>query len=156
MGNELEYWQNYFDSAQVKMLGENYAAIRKHVRQLKAAGMRERTLVNHYQFLTQFGVWCKVPFERLTEDDILDFCEYLDKQVYKGKNNPQKYKEGTKYVKLATVKAFLKGINNEAAKAIAIKPQQSRKLPEDLLTQPDIEALLNNCGNNRDRALIEK
>ncbi len=145
MGNELEYWADYFERAKTNMLIENYDAIRKHIRQLKAKGMRERTLVNHYQFLTHFGIWCKAPFKNLTEEEILDYCEVLDKQ---------KYKEGTKYVKLATIKAFLKNINNEATKAITIKPQKSKKLPEDLLTQQDIETLLKNCGNNRDRALI--
>jgi Site-specific recombinase XerD len=145
MGNELNYWQDYFENSKPDMLSENFKFIQGHMRRMKARGMRDRTLVNHYQFLTHFGSWCKIAFTELTEDELLDYSELLDKQ---------KYKAGTKYVKLATIKAFLKGINPDAAKTIIAKPHRNKKLPEDLLTQKDIEALLDNCGNNRDRALI--
>lgn len=143
MGNYLIYWVKYFENSKSDMLPENFNLIQGHMRKMRARGMKERTLVNHYQFLTQFGTWCKIPFTELNEDTMLEYSESLDK-----------YKPGTKYVKLATVKAFLREINPEATKAIIIKPQRNQKLPEDLLTKEDIEALLNNCENTRDRALI--
>jgi integrase/recombinase XerD len=158
MTTGLDYWTDYFEKTE--MLPENHKMIKDHIRRIKAAGMSERTLLNHLQTLIQFGGWCKVLFTNLNENDILDYSDYLDtiKFAFGYKiNKPKavrKYKAGTKYAKLATVKAFLKGLNSEAAAAIKIKMQHNRKLPEDLLTQKDVENLLNNCMNNRDRALI--
>ncbi|MGA9189087.1 MAG: hypothetical protein WB014_11175, partial [Methanosarcina sp.] len=90
----------------------------------------------------------------MDENDLLEYSEFLDKQTYTVKKKPRKYKIGTKYAKLATVKTFLNEINPEAVKAITIKSQSTKKLPEDLMTKEDIEALLDNCPNARDRALI--
>jgi len=158
--NELDYWIEYFEKSEKEILSENFNLIKIHIRKMKAANMRDQTLVNHYQSLTQFGKWCKIPFTELSENDMLDYSDWLDKQTYSPKyilNKPRKakkYSDGTKYAKQATVKAFLKQINKDAAAAIKIKPSHTRKLPEDLLTKEDIEALLDNCPNSRDRALI--
>jgi integrase/recombinase XerD len=116
--------------------------------------MRNQTLSNHYQSLTQFGVWCKKPFTELSEDDLLDYDEFLSKYTFIFKGKPKKYSEGTKYTKFATVKAFLRELKIDAVTAITAKPQSMKKLPEDLLTKEEIEALINNCHNTRDRTII--
>ena len=127
---------------------------------MKASKMREQTIVNHYGALIQFGKWCKIPFASLSENDMLDYSEWLDEVKYEVKyrdHKPtklKKYSDGTKYSKLATIKAFLRAINKDATSAITIKPSSTKKLPEDLLTKEDIEALLDNCPTARDRALI--
>ncbi|RPJ79504.1 MAG: hypothetical protein EHM20_01210 [Alphaproteobacteria bacterium] len=85
---------------------------------MRAANRREHTLANHYQSLTQFGKWCTVPFTELSETDMFDFFDWLDKQTYSlgrpankpKKENIKKYSDGTKYAKLATIKAFLKNV----------------------------------------------
>jgi len=152
--NELDYWTNIFEESEGKMLPENFKLIKAHTRKLKASNMRERTIVNHLQALTQFSTWCKVPFTELSDEDMLNYCEWLDRFTFTFKGKPKKYTEGTKYMRLATVKAFLNRINKETAESITIRQQHNRKLPEDLLTREDIEALLNACHTARDRALI--
>ena len=162
MTNELEYWAGYFESSEDKMLKVNFNSIKSHVRKMKAMNRRDKTLMNHYQTLTQFGKWCKVPFTELGENEMLDYFDWIDRQTFSPRytvNKPtkesvKKYSDGTKYAKLATIKAFLKNINKEASAAITIKPSSTRKLPEDMLTREEIEALLDNCPNSRDRALI--
>jgi hypothetical protein len=64
-------------------------------------------------------------------------------KTFQTKGKTKKYSNGTKYIRLAIVKEFLKNVNKEAASAITIKQQFNRKLPEDLLTKEDIEILLN-------------
>lgn len=108
--------------------------------------------MNYYQCLTQFGKWCTKSFIDLTPDDLLDYSEWLDKQTYGP--STKKYSQGTKYVKQATVKTFLKNINPIASASITPKSESSRKLPEDLLTREEVEALIDNCTNSCDRALI--
>jgi integrase len=154
MTNELDYWTNIFEESKGKMLPENFISIKMHIRKLKASNMRERTIVNHLQALTQFAVWCKVPFTELSEDRILDYCDWLDKVTFAYNGNPKKYTDGTKYMRLSTVRAFLKNVNKVASEAITVRQKYNRKLPEDLLTKEDIEALLNACHTARDRALI--
>ena len=82
MTTAIEYWSEYFEKSEKDMLPENFKAIKAHIRKMKSSGMREKTLVNHYQTLTQFAKLCKVPFVTLTEDDMLDFSDWLDKQTY--------------------------------------------------------------------------
>ena len=162
MGNDLEYWVNYFEKFKPEILPDNYNNIKEHIRKIKTAGMSEQTIVNHYQALSQFGKWCKKPFVKINESDILDFRDWLEIQTFTPRctvNKPKKvnekhYSEGTIYMKLATVKAFLKNINPSAAGIIRVKPKSKKKLPEDILNKDEIERLLNNAPNARDRALV--
>ena len=160
MGTNLDYWESYFNSFKKDMLPGNYKLIVDHIRRLKAASRREQTIVNHYLMLTQFAVWCKVSFTALTEDDLLDYSEYLNKQVYtaqcrfKKPGKGKRYSAGTRYAKLAVLKAFLRELKVEAVTAITAKPAKGQKLPEDLLTKEEVEALINNAPTERDRALI--
>lgn len=168
MTYQQDYWIEYFEKAKNEILPENFEHIKNHIRRMKAADMRERTLANHYEVLTNFGKWCKKPFTALTPDDMLDYSDWLDRQACapagrkkKELTNTEakaakikKLSAGTKYARQATVKAFLKNINTEAATAIKAKMTHARKLPEDLLTKEDIEALLDFCPNARDRSLI--
>lgn len=161
MGTGLEYWENYFDKHKAEILPENVRSITTHIRKMKAASRHEHTITNHYQALTQFGIWCgEKTFTKLTEEDLLDYADWLDRQNYAAptrKSLPKKGRklsQGTKYTKLATVKTLLKELNVPAVSAINIKPQLSRKLPEDLLTKNDIDALIDAAPNTRDRALI--
>jgi integrase/recombinase XerD len=154
MTNSLDYWTNFFEKSESKMLPENFKAIKGHIRKTNAAKMREMTIVNHLQTLTQFGTWCKVPFSDLNEDVMLDYCEWLDRFIFHSNGKPKKYSESSKYMKMSTVKAFLQNVNKNAANVLNAKPLHRRKLPEDILTKEDIEALLNTCQNARDRALI--
>lgn len=154
------FWVEKFEKSESEMLPENFSAIKSHIRKMKASKMREQTIVNHYAALIQFGKWCKVPFTSLTEEDMLDYSDLLDKVKYEVKYRDHKptkvkqYSDGTKYSKLATVKAFLRPLNEEATKAITIKSSSAKKLPEDLLSKEDIEALLDHCPTARDRALV--
>lgn len=154
MGNEVDYWLEYLEKSKPEMLPENYDLIRRHIRKMRSAKMREATISNHLQVLTQFATWCKTPFNALSDDDILSFSEWLDRQTFTKGKKKKKYSEGTKYIKLATIKAFLRELKISAASAITMRPVKHKKLPEDLLTQEEVEALLNECRNTRDRALI--
>jgi integrase len=155
MSSDLKYWTEYFEKSKNEMLNVNFEFIRSHVRKMRAANRRESTFVTHYQHLTKFGVWCKKPFTELTQNDMLDYFDFInDKIITVIKDKPHTYKESTKYTILATVKAFLKDINNEASKALTLKPTHARRLPEDLLTKEEVEAMLDNCLNSRDRALL--
>lgn len=154
MGNDLNYWIEYFEKSAPNMLPANFKSVREYIRRKKAKNVREQTLANQLLTLTQFGTWCRRLFLELDENDLLEYSEFLDRQTYMVKKKPRKYKVGTKYAKLATVKAFLKEINPEAVKSITIKSQSTKKLPEDLMNKEEIENLLDNCPNARDRALI--
>jgi len=161
MGSGLEYWEIYFEKHKAEISPANVKLIVAHIRKMKAASRHDHTITNHYQALTQFGVWCgDKQFSELIEDDLLDYSDWLDRQYYIApttKNQPKKgkkYSQGTKYQKLATIKAFLKELQIPAVRAINIKPQLNQKLPEDLLTKNDIDALIDAAPNTRDRALI--
>lgn len=154
MGNKVDYWLEYFEKSKPEMLPENYDLIRGHIRKMRSANMREATISNHLQVLTQFATWCMTPFNALCDDDILDFSEWLDRQTFTKGKRKKKYSEGSKYIKLAIIKAFLKELKVSAASAITMKPAKCGKLPEDLITQEEVEALLNECRNTRDRAII--
>jgi integrase len=136
------------------MLPENFKAIKGHIRKMNAANMRETTVVNHIKSLIQFGTWCPVLFSSLDEEAMLDYRDFIDRVTFESKGEQKKYKESSKYMKLATVKAFLQKINKSAANALTMKPAHNRKLPEDLLTREEVEALINACQNARDRAMI--
>jgi hypothetical protein len=82
MVGDLDYWIDYFDKSANDMLPENFSLIKNHIRKMKAAKRSDQTLINHYQALTQFGKWCKIPFTKLTEDNILDYSDFLDRQTY--------------------------------------------------------------------------
>lgn len=161
MGSGLEYWETYFEKHKAEISPDNVKLIVSHIRKMKAASRHEHTITNHYQALTQFGVWCgDKQFTQLIEDELLEYSEWLDRQIYITptiKNPPKKgkkYSQGTKYQKLATIKSFLKELQIPAVRAINIKPQLNQKLPEDLLTKNDIDALLDAAPNARDRALV--
>ena len=154
MTNDLDYWTKAFEESEGKILPENFKLIKTHIRKHRASNMRDRTIVNHLLALIQFGTWCKVPVMELNGEDILNYCESLDRLTFTFKGKPKKYSDATKITRLVIVKAFLRKINKEAAESITIKQNHARKLPEDLLTREDIEALLNASYTARDRALI--
>lgn len=129
--------------------------LQRHFRKIaNNAKLSDRTRENHYITLTRFGKWCKKPFGELTEDDILDYCEYLanSKRIVKGKQ--VKYNASTLYYYKSGLKRLLKDIKPELCKSLEIKTVSKIKAPSDMLTEEEIEKLLDACLNARDRALI--
>lgn len=150
--SKFEYWSRRMEEAENLILPGNYRHLKRHIRKLEANGSSERTRANHLYTLIPFLTWCKTAVESLIEDDILDYCEYLGKQVYEQNGVKKKYTSATLYTHKSAIKSFLGTINAEASKAIKLKLAR-RALPE-ILDESDILKMISACRNSRDRALI--
>jgi integrase len=98
--------------------------------------------------------WCKKDFKDLCKDDM---------KVLVSKINSRDYTENTKMDYRLTLKTFFRfirgiearGVYPEEVRWIPINTGGShKKLPEDLLTQEDVESMINHAEHPRDKAFI--
>ena len=151
----LDRLKEVFAEEKDKYLPENYEMLKKHFRKINAnAKLTARTKENHYITLARFGQWCKIPFLEVTEDDILDYCDCLGSFTREVKGKKVKYNESTLYFYKSGLRRYLKDIKPELCKCLEIKTVSKVKAPSDMLTEEEIQKLIDCCLNARDRAFI--
>jgi hypothetical protein len=62
MPNTTGYWEKQFEKNKDKMLPENVESLDGFFNKMSACKTKERTIVNYYQTLIPFSIWCKLPF----------------------------------------------------------------------------------------------
>lgn len=142
---------------------ENLIIINKFLRRV-AYKVKDRTLGTNYATLIIFSRWCKIPFNELTEDDILDFLGELKKHTFKRGAEDKKYSPHTIHMHKIIVKKFLTWYEDipekEKMKIIEILKEKTpestheNKKRKNLLTANEVETLIEACQNSRDRAMI--
>jgi integrase len=113
----------------------------EYLQRLEDDGLSKRTLDNNIFILKPFIKW-------------LDGQEITDKMVlaYLRSLKPKNYSDSTLYQYRAVLKKFLSTISPEQARNIKLKVK--RKEPPIILSQKEIEQLIDACRNPRDKALI--
>jgi integrase/recombinase XerD len=139
---EFMFWMKKLDEVEPLILPENYTLFYDHITDITET-VKKRTVINHIVILIPFSKWCQKPLKELTKRDMGQYFA-----TFNGKA------DSTIRVNKATVRNFLNNINQEVAGTIKTKRHKSKTSPDDLLTDGDIEALINAAPTNRDRALI--
>ncbi len=152
--DNLDYFREMLERNKDNILPENFRILKAHFRKITSDGIRDKTIINHYQTLISFGKWCKLPFVSLTEDDMYSYCEALERHTFSVGGKTKKYAPSTIYYYKSFVKRFLKDVNPTASNTLVLKRKNSKKLPEDILTKQDVEALLQVAPSARDRAVV--
>lgn len=113
----------------------------EYLQRLEDEGLSKRTIDNNIFILKPFVSW--LGDREVTDKAVLEYLRAL---------KPKKYSDSTLYQYRAVLKKFLSTINPEQARNIKLKVK--KKEPPIILTQAEVEQLIDACRNPRDRALI--
>ena len=136
------------------ILQENKKAILKFVDYLRSENISISRITRYFNDLKKLDSLLKKPFEKANKDDI--------RRVVAEVNNLSLSEASKKEVKILIRKlyCFLRGIEKkgeypEEVKWISLNmPSNHKKLPEELLTEQEIQETIRACSNIRDKALI--
>lgn len=124
----------------------NLNSILQYIRHRKNEGWSDNTLANDLKALIEFSRMINKTFEKVSPDDLYGFFDGLGSRV--SFSSVKLYK-----AKLRIFFRFIK--RNDLADICISKNQKSKeKLPDDLLTQEDVEKLITAASNLRDKAFI--
>lgn len=118
--------------------GENLA---EYLQGLEDNGRSKRTIDNNVFILKPFIKWLNG--REVTDKTVLEYLRFL---------KPRNYTDSTLYQYRAVLKKYLSTFSPEQARNIKLKVK--RKEPPIILTQAEIEQLIEACRNPRDKALI--
>jgi Site-specific recombinase XerD len=113
----------------------------EYLQRLEDDGLSKRTLDNNIFILKPFIKW--LDGQEITDKTVLAYLRSL---------KPKNYSDSTLYQYRAVLKKFLSTINPEQARNLKLKVK--RKEPPIILSQSEIEKLIDACRNPRDKALI--
>ncbi len=113
----------------------------EYLQRLEDDGLSKRTLDNNIFILKPFIKW--LDGQDITDKTVLAYLRSL---------KPKNYSDSTMYQYKAVLKKFLSTMSPEQARNIKLKVK--RKEPPIILTQAEIEQLIEASRNPRDRALI--
>jgi len=119
----------------------NELIFNEYLQRLEDDGLSKRTLDNNIFILKPFIKW--LDGQEITDKTVLAYLRSL---------KPKNYSDSTLYQYKAVLKKFLSTISPEGARSIKLKVK--RKEPPIILSQKEIEQLIEACRNPRDRALI--
>jgi len=134
----------------------NQKILKDYLRKCKADGLKEATTATAEATLTPFIDWCgEKDLQAFTPDDIYDYLDFIDNYKRTTKAGKViKYSPGTKQRIKMVLKKFLGYINPDLGAVIKLRRLKNGKIPENILTQDEIEKLIEACRNNRDRAIV--
>lgn len=111
--------------------------------------------------LRHLAIWLGKDFEAATKEDIKGLIGRIERQTFKKRGIDVPYQESTKRDLRITIRKLYKWIRDSEEYPDEVKWIKSTgrkcervRLPEDMLSEDDIEKLLNHSGNSRDRAFI--
>ena len=154
MDNTLYNWDNQLKTLEMKISKET--GISKHNKeQIKAferylfleRNLKPVRVVGYLHKLKIITTWLdKQECTTATKEDILDIIEHI---------NTNGYEEWTKHGYKIAVKVFWRWLGKEALISwIKTGKPNRQKLPEELLTPEEVQSMIEEAPNPRDRALI--
>ncbi len=132
----------------------NRKAILRFIEDCKARTISKARIDFYLNRLSRLAEWCDKPFDALTKDDVKKLVSVI---------NTQDYTDRTKIDYKLSLKSFVKflkgidekGVYPEEVRWISLSlGHHGNKLPEDLLTQQEVEAMIGAAEHSRDKALI--
>lgn len=132
---------------------ENEEIFKQYMRKLRADGLSEKTRSSAEQSITHFLNWCNDrKLTSFTQDDVYDFIDFVEERTFIKKGVPCKLSPATIMKEKTIIKKFLTFINPDLGKFIKLKAPKN-ELP-DILTQEEVEKLIDSSITPRDKALI--
>ncbi|KKG87790.1 tyrosine-type recombinase/integrase [Methanosarcina mazei] len=119
----------------------NESDLEEYLQRLEDDGLSKRTIDNNIFILKPFISW--LGEREVTDKTVLEYLRFL---------KPRNYTDSTLYQYRAILKKYLSTFSPEQAREIKLKVK--RKEPPIILTQAEIESLIEACRNPRDKALI--
>ena len=113
----------------------------EYLQKLEDNGLSSRTIDNNIFILKPFISW--LGEREVTDKTVLEYLRFL---------KPRNYTDSTLYQYRAVLKKYLSTFSPEQARNIKLKVK--RREPPIILTQAEIEQLIEACRNPRDKALI--
>src|SRR5665647_837685 len=141
--HDLFYWNTRLKASEAEMLPENFKTFKRHIKKLQDEERKDRTVINHLTVLIRFSKWLKNPYKNISEDDLNDYWDSLED-----------LKNSTVKLHKAVIRAFLRSINPQLAGSIKTKKTQNSITPDQLLTDEEIDCLIQHAPTARDKALI--
>jgi integrase len=136
------------------VLPKNKKLILDFVQHIQLQGLTKPRVLFYLQRLNHIGLWVSKDFSKCTKKDI----EQLVKKI-----NDKDYTEHTRIDYLGTVKRLFKWLRNfegkqglpeEVAWIKTTLKNDRKQLPEDLLSQEEVEKMISCAEHIRDKALI--
>ncbi|AAM05099.1 TPA: tyrosine-type recombinase/integrase [Methanosarcina acetivorans] len=137
------------------MKNSEYAT--KYIRKCKADGLGQSSVNLTAHIIKHFIEWCDKEgklLESFSEDDVFDYLDELEKHTFKQKGVEKKYSEFTKARNRIQVRKFLSFVNPYLKTTFKIRKPKNNKLPEDIFTKEEVEAMIDTCQNPRDSAIV--
>lgn len=140
-------------------LNENYNLFKKYIRKIKTEGLKENTLMLYVKTFRVFSAWCTKPISELTDEDIYEFLEYLEKHTYVQSNKEKHYSKETIKTFKVCLKTFFKNIDRTDL-ADVLRDRRKRGIAskrldrKELLTLEDFRKMLSAAQSLRDKALM--
>lgn len=128
---------------------DNKALISKFIEFCKADGIGKLRIIKLEYTIRKLSKMLKIDFDKATKDDIVKLVGQLESSDYK---------DWTKHDYKVILKKFYKWLNGNETFPITVSwiktsiKRSNNKLPDDLLTVEDIDALIKTATNIRDKA----
>jgi len=115
-----------------------------------AEGLAVPTIVKHLYNLLNVAKWAGKDLNKTTKKDMLKIVAFLEKS---------QYAPSVKHATKVSIKKFYKWLNGgqdwpDKVKWIKSAPMGKKRLPEELLSQEEIERMINAAEHIRDKAMI--
>lgn len=154
----VDLYKNRFERvyADESKPAENFTVMRRYLRRVENQGLKPASVALTYQTLQVFSQWLTKPLESLTEDDILDFLDYMNDFEFVKGDKTKKYSQVSIQTYKVQLKKFFTAIGKpELSAALRTRNvKREKKDRKDLLTKQEIERLINAAICPRDKALI--
>lgn len=134
---------------------DNLSECNKFIKSMNLNDVSINTIKNAFVTITVFSDWCDKPFSDLDENDIEKFIDYLDEYTYEKKGKKVHYKPASIYTHKTNLRKFLHWLKrDDLVKCIKCKTKKYKQLPEDILNQNDVDALIQHAITPRDKAIV--
>lgn len=141
------------------ILEENKVIILKFKEHMSCENLQDPTITRSLITCIELDKLLKKPFSEANKDDIKRVVAHLNERQANGKYLAEETKKKFKIMLRKLFRCIRnideKGVYPEEVKWITISlPKNSKKLPEELLTEEEIKLIIQNCKSLRDKALI--
>jgi site-specific recombinase XerD len=144
-----------------RILLDNRHVILKFDDEMSISGNAPNTRIGYLQSLREFAESIKTPFKDVTKDDVIKFLSNLKSNGYTLPKRRGKYNDATITLYKTRIRKFyqwlfgMKKFYYPPMCDFTVSPPKSKtKLPEDMLTEEEIKAMVEKADNSRDRAII--
>jgi site-specific recombinase XerD len=124
--------------------------IDEFIKDQEARGIGKLRLRKYRSSINTIKKYYEKDFSELTTEDLKDIVRKIEES---------NYSEWSKHDLKVVLRKFVRWINQKFNKSIdtsfiSIRVKNNNKLPEEILTQEEIERMINACDNIRDKAII--